>query len=173
MKKTSLTSLLIFAFVLTMLPACGGGTSSTPTSSQPTTAVIKIETTGSLDPDTRIGGIEVTGVLPAGVSVKATPDVDNPSVLVTDSGVVVASGVTGTNASAQATYSPADKKVHILVYNHIDGFDTGEFVTVTCDIAAGTTPTAGSFGLVDFKPVDLLNGSAITVLTPGFTVDIF
>jgi len=166
MKKLSLAS-LILALSLTLLSACGGGSSSDPPF-QPTKAVIKIETTGTLDDGVMIGGITVTGVLPIGVTVKATPDAQNPAVLVTDSNVVIASGATGTNASTFATYNATDRKVSIQVYD-LDGFGIGEFVTVTCDIASGTTPTAGSFGLEGFIPKDL-NGAPIGTLTPGYTV---
>lgn len=173
MKRISLSTLLILALGLTMLSACGGDSSSAPLPSRPTTAVIKIETTGTLGQGTMIGGITVTGVLPAGVTVKATPDVQNPAVLITDSGVVIASGaavavVTGENASAFATYDPATGKVDIQVYDQ-DGFGAGEFVTVTCDIASGTRP--GSFGLEGFTPKDL-DGAPIDGLTPGYTVNI-
>jgi hypothetical protein len=113
--------------------------------------------------------------LPAGVTVKATPD-GNSSDLVTDSGVVTASGAAvvvaagESPASTFATYDPATGKVTIQVYDQ-DGFGIGEFVTVTCNIASGTTPKAASFGLEGFTPKDL-NGAPINGLTPGYTVDI-
>jgi len=169
MKKISLAS-LILALGFTVLSACGGDSGSAPLPSPPTKAVIKIETAGTLDQGVMIGGITVTGVLPAGVTVKATPDAQNPAFLVTDSDVVIASGVTGTNASAYATYNATNRKVNILVYGQ-EGFGIGEFVTVTCDIAPGTRPTAGSFGLEGFISKDL-NGSPIGTLTAGFTVSI-
>jgi len=171
MKKISLSSLLIFALSLTILSACGGGSSSTTQPSGPTKAVINIATTGTLGSGTMIGGITVTGVLPAGVTVKATPDPQNRLVLVTDSGVVIASGVTGANASAPcSSYNATDRKVTIHLVDP-DGFGTGKFVAVNCDIASGTTPTAGGFSITDFKPKDL-GGADISGLTPGFTVDI-
>ena len=169
-KRTSLAG-LILALGLTVLSACGGGGSGEMQGPPRTgTAVLKIETTGVLAQGTMIGGIVVTGVLPSGVTVKATPDVQNHSVLVTDSGVVAASGVTKANASAFATYDPATGKVSILVYDQ-DGFGIGEFVTVTCDVASDASPTAGNFGLEGFTPKDL-NGAQIDGLTPGYTVDI-
>lgn len=174
MKKISLSSLLIFALGLTMLSACGGGSSSSsdPQQSGPTTAVIKIGTTGTLGSGSLISGITVTGVLPAGVTVKATPDPTTPSVLVTDPGVVVASGVTGTSATTPInTFNAADRTVGINLVDP-DGFGIGQFVTVNCDIASGATPTAGSFGITYFYPVDQ-NGAVISTLTPTFTVDIY
>ena len=168
MNNLSLAS-LILALSLTVLAACNGDNGSAP-SSQQTTAVMKIETTGSLDQGTMIGGITVAGVLPAGVTVKATPDAQNPAVLVTDSDVVIASGVTGTNASTFATYDATNRNVTIQVYAQ-DGFGIGEFVTVTCDITPGASPTAGSFGVEGFVPKDL-NGAPIGTLTAGYTVSI-
>jgi hypothetical protein len=172
MKKTSISSLSILILGLTILSACGGGSSSSaPQPSGPTTAVIKIQTTGILGSGTLISGITVTGVLPAGVSVKATPDAQNPSVLVTNPGVVLVSGVTGSNAQAPInTFNPTDRTLGINVVDQ-DGFGIGEFVTVHCDIASGTTTTAGGFGITDFVYKDL-NGALISGLTPTFTVDI-
>jgi len=173
MKRIVLSSLLIFALCLTMLSACGGGgggSSSAPQPSGPTTAVIKIGTTGGLGLGSLISGVSVTVVLPAGVTVKATPDIINPSVLVTNAGVVMVSGVTGTNASAPYnTYNSADRKVDINVVDQ-DGFGIGQFVTVNCDIASGATPTAGGFGLTYY--FSDLNGFVISGLTTTFTVDI-
>jgi len=153
-----------------MLSACGGDTSSSPQPAAPTTAVVKIAATGQLDPGTMIGGIAVSGVLPSGVTIKAAPDAQNSSVLVANSGVVIASGVAGRNASTLATYNAATRKVNIQVYDQ-DGFGTGEFVTVTCDILSGTTPTAGGFGLEGFTAKDL-NGAEINGLASRITVDI-
>lgn len=169
MLRSFLASLLIFTLSLIALSSCGGGSSSQPQG--PTTAVIKIETLGTLDQDTLIYGITVSGVLPEGVSVKTTTDEQNPSGLVTDSGVVTASGVTGPDTWVLATYEPTDRKVTIQVSDPV-GFDTGEFVTVTCDIAAGSTPTADSFGLEGFELTDV-DGRPINGITSGFTVDIF
>ena len=172
MKKRSPLHLLIFAIGITMVSACGGGaSSSSPQPSGPTTAVIRIETTGVLGPGVMIGGITVTGVLPAGVTVKTTPDPQNPSVLVTDTDVVIASGVTGTNAGTIATYDAAERKVSIYVWDAVDGFGTGEFVTVRCTIASGATPTSGGFGLSDLSVYDL-DGADIIGLAAGYTAEI-
>ena len=177
MQRMTLKGLMMLALCMATLASCGGGgslegggTSQVNGPSQPTTAVVKIRTTGTLDPGAKIGGISVTGVLPAGVSVKATPDAYNQSILVTDSGIVIASGVTGTNAAAFATYNATDRKVTIQVYDQ-DGFDTGEFLTVHCGIDAGSTPTAASFNLEGFTATDL-NGANINTLAPEFRVDL-
>ena len=176
MQRITLKGLMMLALCTTMLASCGGGgggggaTSQVSGPLQPTMAIVKIRTVGPLDPGAKIGGISVTGVLPAGVSVTATPDANNPSVLVTDSGVVITSGVTGANAAAFATYNATDRKVNIQVYDQ-DGFDTGEFVTVHCSIASGHTPVAANFSLEGFTATDL-NGAAINTLAPAVRVDL-
>jgi hypothetical protein len=172
MTRTSRANLLlpVLCLWLTLFAACGGYTSNDPQPVAPTTAVVKISATGQLDPGRMIGGITVSGVLPAGVTIKAAPDAQNSSVLVAARNAVLASGVVGKNASALATYNAATRKVNIQVYDQ-DGFGTGEFVTVTCDILSGTTPTAGGFGLEGFTAKDL-NGVDINGLTATITVDL-
>jgi hypothetical protein len=171
MTKRFLSSLPILVIASAMLSACGGGGGGTAVVPQmPTTATISISTSGTLDPNTMIAGIPVTVILPEGVTVKTTPDLSNPSMLVTSPGVVVASGVTGTNALVGSIYNAADRKVIISVVDPY-GFGTGKFVTMHCNIVSATTPTAGAFALADFSPYDT-NGANIPGLTAGFTVDI-
>jgi hypothetical protein len=169
--KISLWRLLILAISATVLSACGGGGGGSAVLPLPTTATISISTSGTLDPGVMIGGINVSLVLPSGVTVKSTPDALNPSVSVTNPGVVIVSGVTGTNATAPYnTYDVADRKLNIYVIDP-GGFGTGEFVKVRCNITLGDTPESSSFGLVDFSPKDI-NGNDIAGLTAGFTVDV-
>jgi hypothetical protein len=166
MKKITITLMLL---TTTILCACGGGGggSTTAAPAQPTTATIKISTQGTYPSGALIGGINVTLALPAGVTVKATPDTINPSILVTNSGVVAASGVAVSNSTILATYSAATSSVagtvHIQIANPT-GFVIGEFVTVKADIAAGSNPTAAGFSLPSFAAVDL-NGTALGALT--------
>lgn len=160
---------LLLLTVMTLLVACGGGgggsTAATPV--QPTTATIKISTQGTYPVGALIGGIDVILSLPAGVTVKATPDPINSSVLVTNAGVVVKSGVATTNSTVLATYGAATNLVsgatHIKIANPT-GFSTGEFVTVNCDIAANNNPKATDFSLSNFAVVDL-NGISLGALT--------
>ena len=153
------------------LSACGGGGGSdvAPLTLGPTKAVMSIGTTGVTS--TAIGGVSLTATLPAGVRVNATPDAQNPSVLVTDNGVVLASGVTGTSAMAFGTYDAVNRKVDIyVVSSDIAGFGAGEFVTVNCVIDSGS-PKAAAFGVEGLLVTDV-SGSAISGLTAGFTVAI-
>jgi len=169
MRSKHLPRLLVLTIALVILSACGGKSDSSPAPGT-TAAAIRIETTGILDPGTKIGGITITGVLPEGVWVKTTPDAQEPTKLVTDPDVVVATGVTGTNASTLATYDDATREVKIQVLDQ-DGFGTGEFVTVNCTVASGVTTTAGDYNVIDLLPKDL-NGADIPGLAAGFTVDI-
>ncbi len=166
MKKTLILGLLVSFILVSTLVGCGGGTSDDPP--VPTTATIKIMATGDLAAGTLIGGVNVNLVLPAGVTVKATADAANPAVMVTNAGVVAASGVaTGANTLTTATYNATTNTVAIHLANDT-GFATGEFVTVNADIAVGTIPTVTSFGVSGLNAVDL-NGATITGLTAGFT----
>jgi hypothetical protein len=166
--KRMLISMLIL-WTMSLLPACGGGGGGTD--QQPTKAVVKILTSGTLPSGTHIGGIDATLNLPAGVSVKAVPDTLNPNVLQTDSGVIAVSGVaSGSNAAVIGTYTATQNAVSIHVVNAV-GFGTGEFVTVTCNLASGATVTAGSITAPALSAVDL-NGAPITGLTAGVSVEL-
>ena len=160
--------LLVMTLSLTLVTACGDNKTNNTPAPRPTKAVARLAATGSFGPGRLIGGIIVTVVLPAGVRIKATPDTRNTSLLVSDQGVVTASGVTGANAAAFATVDQTDRKVQIQVYDQ-NGFGIGEFVTVTCDVASGTALTADKFGLEGFNAKDL-NGADINGLTAGLTV---
>ncbi len=167
---------MLLLSVTTMLVACGGGggggTSTPPV--QPTTATIKISTQGTYPSGALIGGVDVTLSLPAGVTVKATPDPMNSSVLVTNTGVVITSGVATVNSTTLATYSAATNLVtgttHIKIVNPT-GFSTGEFITVNCDIATGNNPKTADFSLSNFAAVDL-NGTPLSALAASFVAAI-
>ena len=170
MKKTALSGLLILMIALVAMSGCGKKHDDSPS----TTATIKILSQGT----GTIGAITVTAVLPAGVTVKATPDSVNTAALVTDPGVVEVSGVAvGTNTLATGTYTVATAsapgKVMISMVSlgtNSNGFGPGEFVTVTCDIATGSSPKAEDFSVSDFIAKDL-DGAEIATLTAGLTVD--
>lgn len=154
-------------FGIISLSGCGGGGGGGNTPSpQPATAVLKISTQGTLPSGTQIGGIDVTIALPTGVTVKS---VTSPPE--TDSGVVVTSGVAVSNSTVLSTYTAATStstgKVRVLLANS-NGFGTGEFMTIHCDIASGSTPTASDFSLSGFVAKDL-NGVAISGLNSAFT----
>ncbi len=178
MKKRALSGLLMFIIALFTVAGCKSSGNDV-TYQQPTTATLKIVSQGTLTTGQQIGSVEVTVNLPSGVTVQATPDPVNHDVLVINSGVVTASGVAaGTNTStnesiytAATTTMPGKVTVHLV---NPDGFGTGEFVTVNCDIVTGFFPTAADFNvpLTEFKVWDIPNADVITGLTATFTADI-
>jgi hypothetical protein len=171
MKKLSLSSVMICALSLTVLAACGGGGGGGGgvTITQPTTAVLTLSTavTGTIPATTTINGYDVTISLPAGVTVKATPDSINPGKLVTDPGVVTdnpaGSYIESVYSAATGTF-PGLVKVHVV---SATGFAAGTFCKVNGDIAAGHYPTASSFAqptLDDATGYDTISSSTVTTL---------
>ena len=158
------TGLLMALFGIISLSGCGSGGGDGVT--QPTTAVLKISTQGTLPSGTQIGGIDITIALPTGVTVKS---VTSPPE--TDSGVVVTSGVAVANSTVLSTYTAATSasagnvRVLLAISN---GFGMGEFMTIYCDIASGSTPAASDFSLTGFAAKDL-NGVLISGLNSAFT----
>ncbi len=151
MKMKSLLNLLMLVGALIILPHCGGGGGGggNNTPPQPTTAVLTLSTavTGTIPATTTINGYDVTITLPAGVTVKASPDSVNTAILVADPTMVTATGsASGSQISAVYTAAaggmPATVKVHIV---SASGFSAGAFCTITCDISAGTNPSASDF----------------------------
>jgi hypothetical protein len=168
---------MFFTVAVVAMFGCGGGGGG---AAQPTTATLKLISEGAAG--TKISGVEVTVVLPAGVTVKATPSAANPALLVTNTGVVVLSGATAANPAAfidlkmEPIYTPATNttpgKVKIMIPAKVD-FDLGEYVTVNADIAAGTFPTVTDFpALEGFIAVDSVNFAPIAGVTSKIVPDI-
>ena len=130
---------ILLGLCLTLLmSACGVGAGGTapPTTTPPATAtkaILKVST-ANVPSGTLVGGVQISIVLPAGVT---------PSVLSGNdaSGSVVAA-VSG--ALAASSYDTSTRTLqHIMA--SLAGFPSGEFLTITCSIAAGTTVTAADF----------------------------
>ena len=180
MKMTTLSGLLITCFILVSLVACGGGGgggSATPTPSpvQPTKAVITLSMTGSLPSGALVYTTQATLNLPTGVTVKASPSSANPQVMVTDTGVVSASGQAAGAETVLASYlasstTASTSKVDLYMAKS-GGFSVGEFAVVNCDIAAGHFPAATDFTITNFKTFDS-NGLTISGLSAGLTATI-
>jgi hypothetical protein len=157
---------ILIAIVL-LLSACKG--SSSETTPQPTLAVVKLSTTGTLPTGKKIGAIDVTLTLAPGVTLKSTTNPPRP-----DDGVVTASGVAANNSFTEANYtaptSTLPGKVQIGLIN-VTGFDTGEFVTVNGDIAAGNNPRAADFSATINTIADT-DSNPLTGLAAGLAVDI-
>lgn len=135
-----------------------------------TKAILKLRTVGTLTAPSRIGGIEVVMNLPPGVSIPladaGTGEVSAAALAV--SGVAVATGTSVSGRFTAATdTAPATIK---LIMTNVTGFLTGEFVTVTCDVTAGSVVTAPHFIPSGFKAVDsVLIGGSLGGVIPGIT----
>lgn len=159
-----------FAVLIAVVTILGCGSKSEP-EPQPTRAVLTLSTSGQLPAGTKIGGVEVTVHVPAGVTVKAASDSANPAVMVADPGVVLAMGAsTGAETALCSFAATAANAIQVYVIKS-SGFLTGDFATVNADIANGFRPAAGEFSLSDLIVVDL-NGAPISGLSVGFAADI-
>ncbi|MBJ6725981.1 hypothetical protein [Geomesophilobacter sediminis] len=163
-KSAGLIGLALFALALS---GCGSGGGS---AAQPTAAVLKLSTSGTLPSGTALSGIHVEVDLPSGVTVNT----DNSGGVA--SGVVTPSGVASQCSIAAETFTPASggtpAKLSFFVLSSAPGFGAGEFATVNCKITTGT-PKATDFSLpeAEFNPADLSN-QPVAALTPSFTADI-
>ncbi len=167
MKKTSLLMLLTITCALTLFSACGGGGGGASGPSQPTTAVLTLSTavTGTIPAGTSINSYVVTVTLPAGATVKASPDGINPAKLVTDPGVVTPAGsASGSVFSAIYTAATPTLPGTIKVYvSSGTGFGPGDFCTINCDISAGSYPSASDFAQVSLDDATGIDASNTTV----------
>lgn len=163
MKKSIVKSLIVAALALTV-SACGGNSSGTAPSDQPTTAIIKISVQGTPS-NSPLTGIQATLRLPQGVSVKATQNAPQ-----TDTGAVTATGNAEGAELVMGIYSAVSGTVSIYVAKS-SGIAVGEFATVNCDIAAGTTPIKSDFNIPILDLRDQ-NGAIVSGLTPTLSVSL-
>ena len=167
LNKTGFSGILLLAMIALLSGGCSsGGDSGTGNGTQdPTTATIKITAIGTLPTNSTIGGVDLSLILPAGVTVKTSPG--NLSALVPDAGIVTASGAAAANSRVYAVYTAGAGavlgSVRILLAN-TQGFAPGEFVTVDCDIASGHRPATADFSASGIKFVDG-NGKALDGLS--------
>jgi hypothetical protein len=169
MKKTTTIRLLLCMLMISMLSACGGGSSSVSVVKQPTSATLTLSTTitGTIPNTTTIASYVVTVTLPTGVTVMTMPTSS-----ATGTGVVVASGkalgalISGVYTAASGT---VPGKVVIGVVR--TGIDAGEFCIVKGDVAPGYFPTASSFVM---PTLDEATGSVIATGTsePGLEAEL-
>ena len=170
---------LLICAVATLLFCNCGGVDQVEQPAPPTRAEVTLTTIGHLQSGptgtTMIGTIELMLILPDGATVQAQPDPANNSILIAGSDVVVPTGVAaGTNTLVLATYTaatvgtPGSVAVHLLNPN---GFATGNFVKVNCDITPGTSPTQSNTVVSNFAPGDL-DGFSIPTGASGLNVAI-
>jgi len=139
-----------------ILGGCGGGGSGSAPAAPPTKAVVRLSSQGTLPQGAQLSGIEVTLRLPAGVSIRT----DASGAVA--SGEVAVSGVAAQGGSVTLlppVYTPASSQAPATLQFTFAGsdFGTGEFATVTCDLAPGSSaPSAASLVVSDFSPADQL-----------------
>lgn len=173
----ALLKLVILIGSFAMLFGCGGGGGDSSSDKgggavvQPTTAVLKLSAEGTLPAGTSIAGIGITITLPSGVTVKTDSDGKVASEVVVASGTTAGKATfTPPNYTAATATAPATLSF-VLASTEAAGFGTGEFATVTCDVASGASPKATDVTLGDFKPIDL-KGVPIQGLSAAHTMEL-
>lgn len=141
----------MLAAVTAILFGCGGGGGGGVT--QPTKAVVKLATSGTLPDGKLIGAISATLTYPTGKGLSI------------GSSDVVVSGV-GRGIFLPNTNTPGQ-----IVLGQLDvqpGIPIGEFATATFAIAAGNSPVAGDFAVAPGANVIDTDSAAL----PGVTVGV-
>jgi hypothetical protein len=115
-------------------------------------AHLKISTAGLVAP-AKIGGIDFTFSLPAGVTLSKDPLTNQVT-----PGVVVVSGDAAAAASTSISLATLNGQALRTVLASSAGFGAGEFVDISCTVPAGNTATAADFA------------AAITSAATGTTV---
>lgn len=136
--------------------ASAGGVSqvlSVPFIHQPTKAIVKVATGGSLPPGTLIGGIAATVNYAAGKGLS-----------------IVQSGVAVSGNGAGSTLIPNTNNQGVVVLGllNVGGIGLGEFATLSFDIAAGSFPSAADFSIAAGSSAIDVN----TVTIPGVSAGI-
>jgi hypothetical protein len=168
---------IIVAVIVAILPVmagCGGGGGGGGVfiASQPTTAVVKISSQGTLPVGTAVAGFGATLELPAGVTVKT----DASGIV--DPSVVVPSGLLGGTGNAfmgsvsySAATATAKAKLNFAIASAAAaGVGVGEYATITLKLS-GVNPAVTDFSVTSFVPVDL-SGNTITVLSPTLALTV-
>lgn len=187
MKKIERFTALLFILVFGLLAGCGGSSTTaadpattTTTTTPPTTpapatattkAVLRLSTQGVLPQGGQLSGLAITIQLPAGTTVATDTNTTVPTVA---PGVVTVSGVAaqaGTTAMLPPVYTPATATAPATLQIILAGnFGVGEFVTINCATAPGSTPPSSSTVTpISFTPTDQ-QLRPVTVLTAGVSV---
>jgi hypothetical protein len=137
MKIRSIGRLFLAAAMITLV-GCGGGgggggTTPVPAPpAQPTKAIVKLATSGTLPAGKSISGIDVTLTYATnkGLSIGASD--------------VVISGVGSGSLLVPNTTTAGQVRLGMI---SATGIQTGEFATLTFNIASGNSPVAGDFAI--------------------------
>lgn len=103
------------------------------------TYLVKLSTSGTFAAGSFIKGIQLSVLLPTGVTVKVNADGE------TSAGVVTASGVAASGSLIKAKYIAESNELKIIIANEPAGFGIGEFLTILCEVAPGYAPSADDF----------------------------
>ena len=135
--------LLTPCFIL-QLSGCGGGGTSAPTK-----ATVTLSTVGTLPSDKLIGDIEITLNLPAGVTVKASPSLVNPSIMIPNDGVIELQGAAATAANQiiTATYAQGINNKIVIKLINANGLGIGNFAKINCDVVNGNSPSSNEISI--------------------------
>jgi len=116
-----------------------------------------------------IYGVELYLVLPPGVSVKTDSSGQTLTGVLTAAG-----GLVGADTGLVGKYPFTDTAGHTncvkIGVMSLDSFGPGDVATVTCDVAAGSTPKATDFNVTEFKAVDGVTGAEIPDLSAVYSV---
>jgi len=160
----------VAALLLALLVSCGGGGSGGPAPA-PTTVSLKLSTVARAGENPQIKGVTLTLLLPDGVTLKTAG-----STRQTADGVVRYSGAAAfSNLTSQlfprplfgnfSAARPAGRGAVRVSIIGLAGFAPGEFATVACDVAGGTTVTEQGFQVVEFQVI----GDSATQLSADLT----
>jgi hypothetical protein len=121
---------------------------------------IRIKSQGTLPAGVKINGIQLTLSMPAGVTVAADQaggvDVTSATAPVKVSGVAATANIkllAGAAKFTPATATSPNMLRLVFISDSAASFDLGEFVTITCNIAAGSRITTSPFVISGFKAV--------------------
>ncbi len=156
--KNLIMTCIALLFMLSLVGCgSGGGDGTVPPVTQPTSAVLKLSTTGTMPAGTSLAGVGVTIVLPAGVSVSTDTTGTVTAGVVTASGVAAKSTVIPPVFTPATATKPATLKL-VVGSTAAGGFGVGEFATVSCNIGSGSFPKSTDFSLpaADIKVADLV-----------------
>lgn len=149
------------AVTVTARAGAGAGVTSAPLSvpfvAQPTVAIVRIGTVGTLPAGASIGGVSaVVRASPAAGLSLAEPDVT----------------ASGAGAGALLAANVANPSADVIALVSATGFPAGEFATVTFRVAQGTFPSPGDFsaaltgpGVIDTAGATLPLGVGVVSVT--------
>ncbi len=136
-----------------------------------TTATVRVSTQGSA---TALNGIQVTLALPAGVTVKAA-SAPPATGLAPLAGLVSVSGVAPAASTLVSRYVPANSTAFArlsLGLVSTASFPVGEFATIICDVAPGTSIGGSSFTSASYSGFKVVDDTGATISGITFSAEV-